>query len=158
RCWPGSRPREWIRGSPAPGSTRCRFSGSARLIRQPSRSFGTLVCPRKRSSPRAPLPPGAARAFSPCYPAPAKMPMTPEARTEEPEKEDRPKAVTVIGRIWLIAAIFFLLVAVVDLVLWEVLRPAIPTILDYAARRDARLKFLSPLLEHYVTVKSVEAV
>jgi len=73
---------------------------------------------------------------------------------EEPE---RPKAVTVIGRLWLVLAALFLFQSIVDLVLWIALQPAMPTILGFAARRDPQTRFLEPLFEHYVTVKSLEA-
>jgi hypothetical protein len=73
---------------------------------------------------------------------------------EEPE---RPKAVTVIGRLWLVLAALFLFQSIVDLVLWIALEPAMPTILGFAARRDPQARFLEPLFEHYVTVKSLEA-
>ena len=70
----------------------------------------------------------------------------------------RPRAVTVIGRIWLIAGIFILAVAVVDLIVWVALRPAMPTILGYAAEREPGIRFLRPYFENYTTIKLIEAV
>lgn len=77
---------------------------------------------------------------------------------DEPEEPPRPRAVTVIGRIWLVAAIFMFLVAVVDLIVWTVLRPALPTLIEFASRRDPTLRFLAPFLGYYALAKSIEAV
>jgi hypothetical protein len=77
---------------------------------------------------------------------------------EEEDEPRRPTVVTVIGRIWLIAAILVFLVAVVDIIVWEVLRPALPTLLAYASRRDPRLRVLAPFVGYYTVYKSIEAV
>ena len=77
---------------------------------------------------------------------------------DEEQAPQRPTAVTVIGRVWLTAAILVFLVAVADLLFWEVLRPALPTLLGYASRRDPRLRFLDPFVRYYPAAKSIEAV
>ena len=80
------------------------------------------------------------------------------AGSDEPGEAARPRAVTAIGRIWLVAGILFLAVAVVDLILWFALRPAMPTILGYAAEREPGFRLLGPYFEHYATIKFLEAV
>ena len=80
------------------------------------------------------------------------------AGLNEPAEPPRPRAVTAIGRIWLVAGIFLFLVAAVDLIFWVVLRPAMPTILDYASRREPGMRFLSPYFRYYATIKSLEAL
>ena len=77
---------------------------------------------------------------------------------DEPEEPTRPRAVTVIGRIWLVAAIVIFLLAVVDFIIWAVLRPALPTLIEFASRRDPRLKFLAPFVGYYAAAKAIEAV
>jgi hypothetical protein len=45
------------------------------------------------------------------------------------EERERPKAVTVIGWLWLVLAGLYLLRSLVDLVIWKALGPAAPTLL-----------------------------
>jgi hypothetical protein len=78
--------------------------------------------------------------------------------TTPPEDAERPKAVTIIGRVWLVLAAILLFKDVVDLILWNVLQPAMPSLLDLASRRDPMTARLQPLFEHYVAVKTVEAL
>ena len=84
--------------------------------------------------------------------------MNGQPQLDEPEAPRRPRAVTAIGRTWLVAGIFLFAVAVVDVIIWTVLRPAMPTLLGYATQRDPSLRFLAPLFEHYATVKVIEAI
>ncbi|HKA37479.1 MAG TPA: hypothetical protein VKH43_11715 [Thermoanaerobaculia bacterium] len=73
-----------------------------------------------------------------------------------PPEAARPRAVTIIGRTWLVAGTLLFLVALVDLVVWIVLKPAMPTILGFASRKDPSVQFLAPYLEHYTLVKTIE--
>jgi hypothetical protein len=77
---------------------------------------------------------------------------------DEAEPPPRPKAITVIGRIWLVAAIIMFLLAVVDFIVWAVLRPALPTLIEFASRRDPRLRLLAPFVGYYAAAKAIESV
>jgi hypothetical protein len=75
---------------------------------------------------------------------------------ESQEEPERPKAVTVIGRLWLIVAGFFVAQNVVDLILWKILQPAMPSLLELARQREPQTRFLGPLLEHYAAWKTIQ--
>jgi hypothetical protein len=74
---------------------------------------------------------------------------------EEPE---RPKAVTVIGWIWLVVGGLYLLRSVVDLVMWKALQPAAPALLREVERQDPELRFLRPMFEHLTAIKFAQLV
>jgi len=74
----------------------------------------------------------------------------------EPREPPRPRAVTIIGRVWLVAGTLLFLIGLVDLIFWVVLKPAMPTILGYAAQKDPGMRFLAPYFEHYTLVKTIE--
>jgi len=74
----------------------------------------------------------------------------------EPREPARPRVVTVIGRTWLVAATLLFLTALVDVIVWIVLKPAMPTILGYAAQKAPGMRFLAPYFEHYTLVKTIE--
>ena len=71
---------------------------------------------------------------------------------------ERPRAVTVIGWVWLVAAVLFLLRSLLDLVIWKMLQPAAPSLFAAAERQSPQMSFLRPLFEHLTTVKIIEAV
>ncbi len=52
------------------------------------------------------------------------------------EEPQRPKAVTVIGWIWVVVGGLYLLRSVVDLVMWKALQPAAPALLREVERQD----------------------
>lgn len=79
-------------------------------------------------------------------------------RPDEPGEPVRPRIVTVVGRTWLILGIFYFAVAIVDLIAWVALGPAMPTILSYAQEKEPALRFLRPYFEHYGAIKSIEAI
>ena len=79
-------------------------------------------------------------------------------RGDEPGEPSRPRIVTVIGRIWLGIGIFALSIAVVDLIFWVSLGPAMPTVLGYAESKEPALRFMRPYFEHYAAIKSIEAI
>ncbi len=74
---------------------------------------------------------------------------------EEPE---RPKAVTVIGWIWLVLAAVSLFKTIVNFIFWVALQPAIPSLVALAAREDPMTRYLNPLLEHYGLVLTIQAL
>jgi len=74
------------------------------------------------------------------------------------EEPQRPKAVTVIGWIWVVVGGLYLLRSVVDLVMWKALQPAAPALLREVERQDPELRFLRPLFEHLTGVKIAQVV
>jgi hypothetical protein len=80
------------------------------------------------------------------------------AGPDEAKEPARPRIVTAIGRIWLVGGIFCLAIAVVDVIVWVALRPAMPTILGYAEQKAPGIRVLGPYFEHYAAIKSIEAM
>lgn len=80
--------------------------------------------------------------------------MTPE----EAEGSERPKAVTIIGRLWLVLAVVFLCKAVVNLAIWTVLQPDAPSLVREALANAPMLSFARPLLSHITAVITVQAL
>ena len=74
---------------------------------------------------------------------------------EEPE---RPRAVTVIGWIWIVVGGLYFLRSVVDLVMWRALQPAAPALLREVESREPEIRFLHPLLEHLTAIKIAQAI
>jgi hypothetical protein len=74
--------------------------------------------------------------------------MTPE----EAEGAERPRAVTVIGRLWLVLAVLFLCKAVVNLAIWTVLQSDAPSLIGEALANAPKLSFMRPLLSHITAV------
>jgi hypothetical protein len=77
---------------------------------------------------------------------------------ETPEAPERPRAVTVIGWLWLVLAGAVFLRAVMDLVLWKILQPAMPSLLHLVTEREPEMRLLGPLFQLYSLFKTVEAV
>jgi hypothetical protein len=77
-----------------------------------------------------------------------------------PEMEEplRPRAVTVIGWLWLVAAVFFLLRAVVNLVVWKILQPDMPSLLAFDGRAATQLQFLRPVFDHLTAIQTAETI
>ncbi|HEY6929185.1 MAG TPA: hypothetical protein VJA66_05865 [Thermoanaerobaculia bacterium] len=69
----------------------------------------------------------------------------------QPESQ-RPRAVTLIGRIWLVLAVLSLLRSVGNLIVWTALRPAVPSLVDALNDKDPRTLFLGPIFAHFVSV------
>lgn len=80
--------------------------------------------------------------------------MTPE----EEEDTERPRAVTVIGRLWLIVAVLLLGKALVNLAVWTVLKPDAPSLIRDALANAPKIAFLRPLLSHITAVITVQAL
>lgn len=74
---------------------------------------------------------------------------------EEPE---RPRAVTVIGWIWIVVGSLYFLRSMVDLVMWKALQPAAPALLREIESRDPEIRFLHPLFEHLTAIKFAQAI
>jgi hypothetical protein len=75
-----------------------------------------------------------------------------------PKELERPKAVTVIGWIWLVLAAISFFKTIVNFIFWVALKPAIPSLVAMAAREDPMARYLNPLLEHYSLVLAVQAL
>jgi hypothetical protein len=76
-----------------------------------------------------------------------------------PQQEpQRPRAVTLIGRIWLVLAVLSLLRSVGNLIVWIALRPAMPSLVGALNDKDPRTFFLGPLFAHFVAVNLTVAV
>jgi hypothetical protein len=77
----------------------------------------------------------------------------------EPEEAPRPQAVTVIGWVWLILGILFLLRAVVNIVLWKMLQPDMLAFLDaFGGVPRQQQEMLRPLFEHLAALQTGEAI
>jgi hypothetical protein len=75
----------------------------------------------------------------------------------EPE-ESRPKAVTVIGWLWVVLGVLFLLRALVNMILWKILKPDMLGFLEtFAGVPPAQQRFLRPLFEHLGALQTIEA-
>ena len=77
---------------------------------------------------------------------------------EEAEGEERPKAVTIIGRLWLVLAVVLFLKAIVNLVMWKVLQPVAPSLVADALANAPPLAFVGPLLAHITAVATAQAL
>ena len=80
--------------------------------------------------------------------------MTPE----EAEGAERPRAVTVIGRLWLVLAVLLLGKALVNLAVWTVIKPDAPNLIRDALTNAPMLSFMRPLLSHITAVITVQAL
>ena len=80
--------------------------------------------------------------------------MTPE----EEEAAERPKAVTIIGRLWLVVAVLLLGKAFVNLAIWTVLKPDAPSFIRDALAEAPQLRFVRPLLTHMTAVMTLQAL
>lgn len=74
------------------------------------------------------------------------------------EELERPKAVTVIGWIWLVLAAISLFKTIVNFIFFVALKPAIPSLVALAARENPITRYLNPLLEHYELVLAIQAL
>ncbi len=75
-----------------------------------------------------------------------------------PAELQRPKAVTVIGWIWLVLGALSLFKTIVNSIFWVALQPAIPSLVALAARENPMTRYLNPLLEHYGLVLTIQAL
>jgi len=80
--------------------------------------------------------------------------MTPELE----EDAERPRAVTVIGRLWLIVAVLLLSKALVNLAVWTVLKPDAPSIIKDALAQTPRFGLVRPLFAHLTAVMMLQAL
>jgi hypothetical protein len=80
--------------------------------------------------------------------------MTPE----EEEVTERPKAVTVIGRLWLVVAVLLLGKALVNLAVWTVLKPDAPSFIRDALAQMPRFRLVRPLFAHLTAVITMQAL
>ncbi|MEP6769958.1 MAG: hypothetical protein ABJC61_14895 [Acidobacteriota bacterium] len=71
---------------------------------------------------------------------------------------ERPRAVTVIGWTAFVIAALFVARALIDLVIWRVMRPAIPALLESSFGREPAPPYLRPLLEHLTELKIAQAI
>ena len=78
--------------------------------------------------------------------------------TEEDEGQGRPRAVTVIGRLWLVLAVLSLCKALVNLAVWKVLEPDAPSLFGDVAAQAPGLPFLRPLLAHLTALMTAQAL
>ncbi len=78
--------------------------------------------------------------------------------SEEGEGTERPRPVTIIGRLWLVLAVVFLCKAVVNLAIWTVLKPDAPGLIGEALANAPPLSFMRPLLSHITAVMTVQAL
>jgi hypothetical protein len=77
---------------------------------------------------------------------------------EEQEGAGRPKAVTIIGRLWLVLAVLLLCKALVNMAIWKVLQPEAPSFIGDALAQTASFRFMRPLLTHITAVITAQAL
>ena len=77
---------------------------------------------------------------------------------EEDYGAERPKAVTIIGRLWLVVAVFYLGKALVNLAVWRVLEPDAATLFGDITGQLPKLWFLRPLLAHLTALMAAQAL
>ena len=70
---------------------------------------------------------------------------------------ERPRAVTIIGRIWLALAVILAAKSLLDLVVWRVLRPAVPLLVQLGGQAPPS-RIFDPLLAHLTEIKLVQAL
>ena len=66
-------------------------------------------------------------------------------QTEEPE---RPRAVTIIGWVWIVLAVMLLLKALTNLIAWSILHSASPGLLKETEGQVGQMRFLVPVIRH----------
>lgn len=74
------------------------------------------------------------------------------------QESERPKAVTVIGWIWVVVAGYLLFRNVFDLILWKALQPAMPMLLRLMEDELPEMPFLRPIFDHLVALKAVQGI
>ncbi len=74
------------------------------------------------------------------------------------EGAERPKAVTIIGRVWLVVAVLSLCRALVNLAVWKVLQPDAPSLFGGLAAQSPRYWLLRPLFEHLTALMAAQAL
>jgi hypothetical protein len=76
-----------------------------------------------------------------------------------PEETSRPRAVTVIGWLWLVLGVLFLSRALVNLVLWKILQPDMLGFLEmFGEVPPPQQRMLRPLFEHLTALQTCEAI
>jgi hypothetical protein len=74
------------------------------------------------------------------------------------EGPERPKTVTIIGRVWLVVAVLSLCRVLVNLAVWKVLQPDAPSLFGGIVAQSPRHWLLRPLFEHLTALMAVQAV
>jgi hypothetical protein len=76
--------------------------------------------------------------------------------TTEPDSE-RPRAVTIIGRVLLVLAVILVAKSLLDLVVWKVLQPAVPLLVQLGGQAPPS-RIFDPLLAHLTEIKLAQAL
>jgi hypothetical protein len=74
------------------------------------------------------------------------------------EGAERPKAVTIIGRVWLVVAVLYLCRALVNLAVWMVLQPDAPSLFGELVAQSPRNWLLRPRFEHLTALMTAQAL
>lgn len=75
------------------------------------------------------------------------------------EVRERPGVVSVIGWVWLVLALLLAAKALIDVVVWRVMKPAMPVLVDIAGGRSPEPpRYLQFVVEHLTEVKIAQAV
>jgi hypothetical protein len=77
--------------------------------------------------------------------------------TPQTKELDRPKAVTLIGRIWIVVAVVLAIKALVNLITWSVLRSASPRLLRAAEQASSGAWLVGPILRYAVVLFLLQA-
>jgi branched-subunit amino acid transport protein len=76
----------------------------------------------------------------------------------EEDGAERPRAVTIIGRLWLVLAVLLFCKAVVNFAVWKALQPDVPSLIGDALANSPKLPFMKPLLSHITAVMTAQAL
>jgi hypothetical protein len=74
------------------------------------------------------------------------------------EGPERPKTVTIIGRVWLVVAVLSLCRVLVNLAVWKVLQPEAPSLFGSIVAQSPRHWLLRPLFERLTALMAVQAL
>lgn len=77
---------------------------------------------------------------------------------EVESEPERPRAVTIIGWVWVVVAVVSLCRALVNLAVWSVLEPAAPSLFGNVLSQTPNLWLVRPLLDHMKLMMSLQAV
>lgn len=74
------------------------------------------------------------------------------------EERKRPRSVTLIGRVWLVLAVLYMLRSLVNLIFWKLLQMGAPGLLRSVAEQSPYAWFLRPLFRHLAALMSVQVI
>jgi hypothetical protein len=74
------------------------------------------------------------------------------------EEMKRPRSVTLIGRVWLVLAVLYMLRTLVNLIFWKLLQMGAPVLLRSIAEQSPYAWLLRPLFQHLTALMSTQVI